>query len=144
MITSQSIKAISPALLKAQSSMGNAVKDAKNPFFKSKYADLNAVREACMPELNKQEITLLQPIAQQDGKSFVTTILLHSSGEFIGSSTEIVCTKQNDPQSQGSAISYARRYGLQSLLSIGTEDDDANIASEPQKAVKATFKRPEF
>ena len=67
-----------------------------------------------------------------DGKPFVQTLLLHSSGEYISSFTEIVFSKQNDAQAHGSGVTYARRYGLQSLCNIGSEDDDGNAASSPQ------------
>ena len=127
------MKEIATALLKAQTDMGNAVKDSKNPFFKSSYADLNSVREACLPLLNKNGIVVLQPIINVDGKNFVKTVLLHTSGESIESLTEIIYSKQNDAQAQGSGITYARRYGLQSLVCIGAEDDDGNKASQPSK-----------
>jgi hypothetical protein len=125
---SESIVKIASALVKAQAAMGNAVKDSKNPFFKSKYADLNAVREAVLPVMNANNISVLQPTVHIDGKSFVETILLHESGEFISSLTEIIVGKANDAQQQGSGISYARRYGLQSLANIGADDDDAEHA----------------
>ena len=125
---SESIVKIASALVKAQSTMGNAIKDAKNPFFKSRYADLNAVREAVLPVMNANGISVLQPTVHIDGKSFVETILLHESGEFISSLTEIIVNKLNDAQQQGSGISYARRYGLQSLANIGSDDDDAEQA----------------
>lgn len=128
MIMSTSIAKIAPALLKAQSSMGNAVKDSKNPFFKSSYADLNSVREASHPQLNANDIMVLQPMIQKDSKNYVRTLLVHSSGEYIGSDTEITVAKVNDPQAMGSAITYARRYGLQALVSLGAEDDDGNKA----------------
>lgn len=128
MVMSTTITKIAPALLKAQCSMGNAVKDSKNPFYKSKYADLNSVREASHPHLNSNGIMVLQPVIQKENKSFVRTLLLHESGEFIGSDTEVVISKQNDPQAVGSAISYARRYGLQALISLGAEDDDGEKA----------------
>jgi hypothetical protein len=58
----------------------------------------------------------------------VETVLLHESGEFISSLTEVLCAKQNDPQAHGSGISYARRYGLQSLVNLGSADDDGESA----------------
>ncbi len=128
MVMSQSIGKIAPALLKAQSGMSNASKDAKNPFFKSKYADLNSVREASHPLLNANGITVLQPTLEKNGKNYVRTLLLHESGEYIGSDTEIIAAKANDPQAHGSGISYARRYGLQSLISLGASDDDAEAS----------------
>jgi hypothetical protein len=124
---------IAVALIKAQSQMGNASKDATNPFFKSKYADLNSIREACLPILNANGIAVIQPIVYDSGKSFVKTILLHESGQTIEGMTEVVCAKQNDPQAYGSALTYARRYGLQSIVNIGAEDDDANKAMQPAK-----------
>ena len=129
MKNSESLLKIAPALVKAQSEMSNAVKDSKNPFFKSKYADLNSVREACIPALNKHGITVLQPTVYEDGKPFVQTLLLHESGEYISSLTEIISDKINNAQSHGSGVTYARRYGLQSMCNIGSEDDDGNAAS---------------
>jgi hypothetical protein len=126
------MKQIAEALVKAQKEMGNATKDSSNPFFKSKYADLNAIREACMPALNNNGIVVLQPTVHIDGKNFVKTLLLHTSGESIEGYTEIIYSKQNDAQAQGSGITYARRYGLQSLVNVGAEDDDGNKASTPQ------------
>lgn len=125
---SDSIVTIAKALATAQSEMGSATKDAKNPFFKSSYADLNAIREAVLPVLNRYKITVLQPTIEVGGESFVETVLLHESGEFISSVTPIIAAKQNDAQSHGSGISYARRYGLQSFLCVGAEDDDGEKA----------------
>lgn len=125
---STSIKTLAPALAKAQAEMSGALKDAKNPFFKSNYADLNAVREACLPALMRHGFSVLQPTVNVNGQSFVRTLLLHESGEFISSDTLIVVAKQNDPQAQGSGISYARRYGLQSFLNVAAVDDDGESA----------------
>lgn len=121
---SENITKLAVALVKAQSEMGNASKDSKNPFYKSSYADLNAIREVSIPVLNANQISVLQPTTSIDGKAFVETVLLHESGEYLSSLTEIVVGKQNDPQAHGSGVSYARRYGLQSLLNIGAQDDD--------------------
>lgn len=136
------MKHISKALLEAQKEMGNALKESKNPFFKSSYADLNSIREACMPSLNKHGIVVLQPTAFIDGKNFIKTILLHESGESMESLTEIVYSKQNDAQSQGSGITYARRYGLQSFVNVGAEDDDGNKASQAKKDEPPKQKAP--
>ena len=125
---------IAVALLAAQSEMGNAKKGSENPYFKSKYADLNAIREVAIPVLNKHGIVVLQPTVHLDGKNFVKTLLLHESGESLESFTEILFAKPNDAQSQGSGITYARRYGLQSFVNIGADDDDGNYASTPTPA----------
>jgi len=135
---SENIGKISIALVKAQSEMGSAVKDSKNPFFKSSYADLNAIREVTIPVLNKNGITVLQPTTVFEGKAYVETTLLHESGEFLSSLTEIIAAKQNDPQAHGSGVSYARRYGLQSFLCVGSDDDDAERAMGRSSAKSTT------
>lgn len=121
---SESIIKITPAYLKAQKETGAAVKDSANPFFKSKYADLGSVMEACKKALNDNGISVLQPVNGDE----VETVLVHESGEWFSSSTKIVCKASNDPQAYGSAITYARRYGLQSMVFIPAEDDDAEGA----------------
>ena len=121
------------AFIKAQSEMVNASKDSNNPHFKSKYADLTSVRDACVPFLNKHGIAVLQPILQLENKQYIKTILMHESGEEYSCLTEIICN-QNTAQAHGSGITYARRYGLQSLVCIGAEDDDGNEASKGEKA----------
>lgn len=139
---SESIVKIATALVKAQGNMSNATKGSSNPFFKSRYADLNSIREACIPVLNENGISVLQPTTVIDGKLYVETLLLHESGEFISGVYEVVVGKANDPQALGAAISYSRRYGLQSMVNIGAEDDDAesamgrSVKASPTVAVK--------
>lgn len=138
---SETITKIASALLAAQKSMGNATKGSTNPFFKSTYADLNSVREVAIPALNANGITVLQPTVVIDGKNYVNTLLLHESGEYMGSVTEIKNSK-GTAQDEGSGISYARRYGLQSLLNIGAVDDDAESTMVRDNKPKAA-KTPE-
>lgn len=132
MNSSETIAKIAPALVKAQKEMEGAKKDAKNPFFKSKYADYGAVLEACKGALNNNGISILQPhkVIQSENSemSVVETILLHESGEFISSQTKVEIAKKGDPQALGSAITYARRYGLQSIVALPAEDDDGESA----------------
>ena len=128
---SQNISAIAKALIKAQTEMSTPKKSSNNPFFKSKYADLNEIREACLPAFNENGISVWQPTITIEGKPFVKTVLLHESGEWIAGFTEIICNKVNDAQSHGSGVTYARRYGLQSMANLGSEDDDGNAASKP-------------
>lgn len=124
------MKEIAIALIKAQSEMADAKKNATNPFLKNSYADLNAIREAVIPVLNENKIAVLQPMVEINGEMYIKTLLLHESGETIESITKIIVSKQNDAQSQGSGITYARRYGLQSLLNVGAVDDDGQKASQ--------------
>lgn len=138
---SDTIVKIAAALVKAQSEMGNAVKDSKNPFFKSNFATLNAVREASLPVLNRHGIGVFQPTTVIDGKLYVETTALHESGEFISGLYEVVTGKINDPQATGAAVSYARRYALQALVNIGADDDDAESAMGRTTAPKLTLSK---
>ena len=90
-----------------------------------------------MPALHNHGISVLQPTVFIEGKAFIRTVLLHESGETFEGFTEIIYSKINDAQSQGSGITYARRYCLQSLLNIGADDDDGNKASTPKEPVQA-------
>lgn len=123
MTKSDTITKISPALLRAQRKTGAATKDAKNPFFRSNYATLSAVMEACKEHLNAEGISVLQPVMSDVSGQYVETILLHESGEFLTSQMRLILGKE-DMQAYGSAVSYARRYGLQSMVFIPAEDDD--------------------
>lgn len=120
---------LTKALLKVQQEIGAIAKDSKNPFFKSSYLSLNGVREAVIPVLSKYGVVLLQPTRVVDGKTFVSTTLIHAdSGELLESMTEVVTAKAGDAQSFGSGLSYSRRYGLMSMLCLSAEDDDGNSA----------------
>lgn len=136
MKTSESIVELSKALVKAQSKMGSAVKGSSNPYFKSKYSDLNSVIEACKEHLNAEGISVIQPVMSDDTGDFVETVLIHTSGEYISSLMKLRTQKDNDMQAYGSSISYARRYGLQSMVFIPSSDDDDGEAtmSRPEKS----------
>lgn len=123
------MKELASALVKAQAEMSSVTKDSKNPFFKSNYASLNAVRDVALPACNKYGITVLQPTVTVDGKQFVKTTLLHESGQALESFTEVIVKVSNDAQQAGSGISYARRYGLMAMLCLASDDDDGNSAS---------------
>ena len=131
---SDSIANISAALNAAQKELGSVKKGALNPHFKSNYADLTAVIDAVKETLNKHGITILQPHTD----NCVETVLLHTSGEYLSSLTPIILAKENNPQALGSAISYARRYGLQSLVCLPAEDDDGEAAMD--RVLKTTKK----
>ncbi len=135
MKSSTEIKAIAAALVKAQTEIKAAIKDSANPFFKSKYADLASVIEAVRLPLNHAGISFLQPVSEAEHGVKVETILIHSSGEWI-SETLVMPVSKEDAQGVGSAITYARRYGLQSMCGVPVEDDDGNAAAKapPAKA----------
>lgn len=141
MIKSESLAKLAPALVKAQKKMGAALKDSKNPFFKSKYADLNAIIDAAIPSLNDEGIAVLQSpdvLMTPDGHttSVINTVLIHESGEFIAGQSKVVAAKANDPQAEGSATTYARRYGLQAMVTLKAEDDDGEAAMGRKSAAK--------
>lgn len=133
MKTSNSIAKIAPALLTAQRAMTAAAKSATNPHFKSKYSDLATVIEAVKVPLNEAGITFLQACRNDTTGVMVETMLMHESGEWIAE-TIYLPVPQQTPQAYGSGITYAKRYGLQSLAGLPSEDDDGERASEPEKA----------
>lgn len=138
MRTSPSISNLSKALLVAQKQMEGAVKGSKNPFFKSSYADLPTVMEVVKGPLNDVGIIVLQPATTINGKNYISTTLIHGeTGEFISSDIEIVSKNANSPQDFGAATTYARRFGLQSMLFIPAEDDDGETAMGRGKAKAA-------
>lgn len=134
MNTSATISKLAAALNKAQFNIGAATKDAKNPFFKSRYADLSSVMAVCKAPLLDQCISVLQLVGKDETGGYLETVLLHESGEYISDRMPLVCAKQHDPQAMGSAITYARRYALQSALFIPAEDDDAEGAMRSTRA----------
>lgn len=125
---SASLAALAAALAKAQGEMEGAAKGNLNPHFKSKYADLASVWDACREPLSKHGLAILQPVSADGPRVTVTTMLVHSSGEWIGEALTMTA-QQNTPQGVGSAITYGRRYGLSSMVGIAPEDDDGNAAS---------------
>ena len=132
MQTSEKIDAIAPALLKAQKAINTAHKNAANPFFKSNYADLSECIAAVKGPMNENGISIVQAVSIRADATVVETTLLHESGQWIGSSTPVICAKPNDPQAMGSGISYAKRYGVQAICFLPTEDDDGEKAMDRQ------------
>jgi hypothetical protein len=124
---SSSIKELASAMNKAQSEMSGAKKGALNPFFKKNYADLNSVVDAVRIPFSDNGLSYSQFPLFEEGRVGVETILMHESGEWISSVLMLPMVKQ-DPQAAGSAITYARRYALQSIAGIPSEDDDGQGA----------------
>tara|TARA_R110000868_G_scaffold397161_1_gene669705 strand:+ start:595 stop:1152 length:558 start_codon:yes stop_codon:yes gene_type:complete len=134
---SESIAKLSAAFVKAQAEMSGAKKSAKNPFFKSNYANLEEIIYCVREPFATHGLGFIQfPIAGK-GSAGVETIILHESGEWISGDFLLDCVK-SDPQGMGSAITYARRYGLQSAVGIPSEDDDGQAASTPTKVLTPT------
>ena len=127
MKSSESINELASALCAAQSQMGGAVKDSANPFFKSSYADLTSVIKAIKQPFADNGLSYTQfPVSNENGVG-VSTRLMHTSGQWLEMEYTLPTVKK-DPQASGSAISYARRYALQSIAGIPTAEDDAESA----------------
>lgn len=131
---SEKVDELAAALCKAQAVMESAKKDSANPFFKSKYADLSSVWDACRKPLTDNGLSVSQlPCNAPDGTPGVHTTLLHSSGQWISGAVYGAPTK-NDPQGIGSLITYYRRYSLAAIAGVISEDDDGNAASGKETA----------
>ncbi len=129
---SESIKELATALSKAQSQLRGAHKDSVNPFFKSKYADLESIWEAIRQPLadNDLAITQLTTIVElftEHTGACIETMLMHKSGEWIMGEFPVM-TKDNSAQAMGSGVSYARRYALAAIMGVYQTDDDGEAA----------------
>ena len=125
----ESITDLATALCLAQAEMGGAIKDSNNPFFKSSYADLTSVIKVIKQPFANHGLSFVQlPVTSEGGKGVgVSTMLMHNSGQWIQSEYLLPMDKVT-PQGAGSAITYARRYALQSLVGIPAVDDDSEMA----------------
>jgi len=129
MTHSDQIHELAAALAKAQGQIEGAKKDSLNPHFKSKYADLASVWDACREALSTNGLSVVQSAENSPDTGYgVTTLLLHHSGQWIRGTLHLRPTK-DDPQGAGSALTYARRYALAAFVGIAPEDDDGAAAS---------------
>ena len=130
MITSPEIGKLAEALAKAQGAIEGAKKDSANPFFKSKYADLASVWDACRKALSDNALSVIQTTEAPEFPQtvIVDTRLCHSSGEWVQGRIVMKPVK-DDPQGIGSCLTYARRYALSAMVGIAPEDDDGNAAT---------------
>ena len=117
-----------PAMAKAFAAIEGAKKDSSNPHFKSKYADLESVADAIKPALVANELFFAQVTHEQQGGVCVETVVHHSSGESMSFGKLFVPAGKQDAQGYGSALTYARRYGLMTAFGVCPEDDDGNAA----------------
>ena len=134
---SESIAKLATALSIVQGKLTHAKKDSANPFFKSKYADLESGWGACRSLLAENGLAVMQfPGEFVDGTMSLNTILTHSSGEYMSYLMSVPVTKP-DAQGAGSALTYMRRYALAAVVGVVQADDDGNAASSPKPVVKA-------
>ncbi|MDU6797095.1 MAG: ERF family protein [Streptococcus agalactiae] len=132
---SETLTEFSKAFAKTQQEMKQPLKDANNPFFKSKYVPLENVVEAITESASKNGLSFTQfPSSDEDGNVTVGTLVMHSSGEWIEYDPIKMKPVKNDPQSIGSAITYAKRYALSAIFGITSDqDDDGNEATQTKK-----------
>lgn len=136
---SESISNLSKAMAAAFGDIEGAVKDKTNPHFKSKYADLGNVVEAVKPALTKNGLWFSQHAHDKEAQVCVETIIYHASGEYLSCGIVSVPVSKHDAQGYGSAMTYARRYGLSSAFGVAPEDDDGNAASKAAPSNKEQY-----
>ena len=122
-------QSIAQALLEFHKTNPHAYEDKKNPHFKNNYASLESVIKT-VRTASQFGLTFTQEMDFEEDITFVRTVMMHSSGATRVSRTKIVSKDPNDPQKMGSAISYAKRYGLQSIFGLPSDDDDGEIANK--------------
>lgn len=124
---SESISDLAFALAKAQSEMQNPQFDSKNPHFKSSYASLASVRNAVVPVLARNGLSLLQDVTTTENGVTCSNLLMHESGQWIETEGITVFVDKQNAHGIGSATTYARRFSLMALVTVvGDDDDDGN------------------
>lgn len=143
---SEQINELMGALAKAQGEMTGAIKDSNNPFFKSKYADLNSVWQACREPLSKNGLAIVQTVQQRESGDVLYTVLGHSSGQWISSTMAIRLKNDNksanEIQQLGSCLTYLRRYSLAALVGVAPDEDDDGNAAQGYQAKPANSPAP--
>lgn len=126
------MKNLAVALIKAKDSFSPILKTKLNPFFKSKYADLEDVLDAITPALSANNLVIVQPTSiREDGRIILQTLLIHESGESLES--QMLLPDNNDPQKLASSMTLLRRHSIVSLLALACEVDDDGNAAQPGK-----------
>jgi hypothetical protein len=141
---SDQINSLAEALAKAQGEMKPASKDSENPHFKNKYADLASVWDACREPLARNGLAVVQrPVRDESGMVLVTT-LMHISGQWVSSEIPLpgASNQARGLQEFGSALTYARRYGLAAMVGVAPDDDDGEAAVAPTRTNKPPAERP--
>ena len=130
---SDGIAKFAEAMTRAQAELKNPPKESTNPHFRSKYADLATVRDAVVPVLARHGLAVMQLPCELHDAPALTTLVMHVSGEWVETTIKLRPSK-TDPQGVGSALTYARRYALQSIAGVAAEDDDdGHAASQSAK-----------
>jgi hypothetical protein len=128
MKSSDQINELAAAFAKAQGAIEGAIKDRTNPHFKSQYADLASVWDACRQPLSANGLAIAQGVETDATKVTVTTRLMHASGQWMESAISSEA-RDTGPQAIGSCVTYLRRYSLSAMVGVAPEDDDGNEAT---------------
>ena len=142
MTHSESLSELAPALAKAQAAMKPAVMDCENNQFGSWYAGLSSIMDAVREPLADHGFAVVQGVGTGEGTVKVTTMIVHSSNQWIASELALPFGERATPQAIGSLITYGRRYGLAGLLGVVADaDEDGNAAEASSKATPAAAVR---
>lgn len=134
--------ALYAAMAKAFPEIEGATKDKNNPAFRSKYADLGNVIDAIKPALSNHGLWFRQVTHRQDGGVCVETLICHESGEEVSCGELFIPASKNDAHGYGSALTYCKRYSLQTAFGVAPDDDDGNAASKPNGAENNAPSKP--
>ena len=137
---SESITKLAPALVKAKEAFLKASKDSDNPYFKSKYANLDAYIDGSAEGLKDNKLIVLQDCSGFDGKVCLATMILHESGEWIMSDPIEMIPADKKGTTYGSLVTYCRRYSLSSLLGMGSSEDDDGARASGQGTTNVSSK----
>jgi len=137
---SENLTKIAPAFIKAKAAFLKASKDSDNPFFESKYANLDSYIDGSAQGLAENELAILQDCSGNDGRVCLATMIIHSSGEWIMSDPIEMTPADKKPTTYGSLVTYARRYSLSSMLGMGSKDDDDGAKASGQGTTNVTAK----
>ncbi len=142
-IMSEQVNELFSALSKAQGQISHASKDKLNPHFKSRYADLASVWDACREPLSSNGLSVIQIIQPAENGVLLVTTMGHASGQWIRGIMPVAIDKPG-PQAFGSALTYARRYALSSIVGVAPDDDDdGERAQNTYKNSTPTKKQPD-
>jgi hypothetical protein len=141
MIHSEEITEVSAAFVAAQEEFEAVSKDADNPYFNSKYADITSILGMVRPIFAKHGLALIQSCSPSTDGVNIQTVVLHASGQYLADDYLHVPAAKQDPQGYGGAITYARRYAMLAFLCLATEDDDGNAASQAMTKAEAARAR---
>jgi hypothetical protein len=144
---SDQINELACALAKAQSEILGASKDSSNPFFKSKYADLSSVWDACRIALTKNGLCVSQMVEPGDNGEILCTMLIHASGQWLSSTMPIKVRSDgkggpNELQALGSTLTYLRRFSLAAIVGVAPADEDDDGQTSQTNYGKTELKLP--